>query len=180
MPAGLTNLGNTCYMNATVQCLKTVPELREALQNYQGSVATSNTSSAQSITAALRDLYASMDKGSTVPPLIMLRVLHMAFPRFAETSEHGGFTQQVCFGFKFLLEKQTFYFFFTRMQMSVGQKWLGCCSKSCLRKKPTACPKKKNLSRSSTNTLESRSMSNTSVQKLMMNHPRKAKSNTYS
>jgi len=36
MPAGLTNLGNTCYMNATVQCLKTVAELREALRNFQG------------------------------------------------------------------------------------------------------------------------------------------------
>lgn len=50
---------------------------------------------AQSITAALRDLYASMDKGSTVPPIVLLQVLHMAFPRFAEKSEHGGFTQQV-------------------------------------------------------------------------------------
>lgn len=32
MPAGLFNLGNTCYLNATIQCLLTVPELRECLK----------------------------------------------------------------------------------------------------------------------------------------------------
>lgn len=31
LPSGLTNLGNTCYLNATVQCLYTIPELREAI-----------------------------------------------------------------------------------------------------------------------------------------------------
>ncbi|XP_034938958.1 ubiquitin carboxyl-terminal hydrolase 14 [Chelonus insularis] len=102
LPAGLTNLGNTCYLNATVQCLKTVPELRDALKNFPGGLAGTNVASgrvpsfvpAQSITAALRDLYDGMDKGTSLRPVILVQMMHLAFPRFAEKSEHGGFQQQ--------------------------------------------------------------------------------------
>ena len=46
------------------------------------------------LTAALRDIYTTMDKGSTIPPIVLLQVLHMAFPRFAERGENGGYQQQ--------------------------------------------------------------------------------------
>lgn len=96
MPPGLMNLGNTCYMNATVQCLRAIPELREALRKYSGNLSVAGgISTADSITAALRDLYNSMDKaGAAIPPMIFIQVLHMAYPQFAEKSEHGGFAQQ--------------------------------------------------------------------------------------
>lgn len=96
MPAGLNNLGNTCYMNATLQCLRSVPELREAIKKVQGSaLVTGSVEPDQSITAAMRDLFASMERaGGSFPPIMMLNVLHMCFPQFSQKNDQGVFQQQ--------------------------------------------------------------------------------------
>ena len=49
---------------------------------------------AQSLTAAMRDLYKQMDEGKNFSPFVLLTVMHKCFPRFSEKSEHGGYQQQ--------------------------------------------------------------------------------------
>lgn len=98
LPAGLNNLGNTCYMSATVQCLKTIPELREALNKFDGRVSVFSTLSTEpstsSVAAALRHLYFDMSTSSVSEPDILLRNLHSAIPRFAQRAEGNVFQQQ--------------------------------------------------------------------------------------
>lgn len=98
LPTGLTNLGNTCYMSATVQCLRTVPELREALKKFDAKLSLlatlSNEPNHQGVTAALRDLYQTMDSASVTEPNILLRMIHSAIPRFAQRGEGNTFQQQ--------------------------------------------------------------------------------------
>lgn len=90
-PAGLTNLGNTCYMNASVQCLRAIPELRDALKTFNEEM---SLAPAQSITTSMKRVFEQMEKNSTVTPILLLQTLHMAFPQFAQSGEDGNYRQQ--------------------------------------------------------------------------------------
>lgn len=71
--AGLVNLGNTCYMNSTVQCLHSVPELRSALQDYTAGSGTGVDPLSHTLTAATRDLFNELDR--TLRPVAPIRFL---------------------------------------------------------------------------------------------------------
>lgn len=85
-PTGLINMGNTCYLNSTLQALRSIPELRKSLEKY------TNPSPAD-ITVNLKRLYTHMDNGISIPSNF-IAALRNRFPQFAEQDDHGHFRQQ--------------------------------------------------------------------------------------
>ena len=88
-------------MNATLQCLKSVPELRDAVKQFapanhsqsgQGAMMIDGT---QMVTNALKITYQQLDVVSdSFMPLTFLATIHREFPRFAEKDDHGHLMQQ--------------------------------------------------------------------------------------
>ncbi|XP_076881833.1 ubiquitin carboxyl-terminal hydrolase 7-like [Bidens hawaiensis] len=94
--AGLSNLGNTCYMNSTMQCLHSVPELKSALIEYPPQSGKSNDldQSSHLLTVAIRDLFSELDKNvKPVAPMQFWMVLRKKYPQFGQL-HNGSFMQQ--------------------------------------------------------------------------------------
>ncbi|KAJ1813553.1 deubiquitinating enzyme, partial [Coemansia sp. RSA 2598] len=104
IPAGLVNLGNTCYMNATLQCLKAVTEMKEALDKLKtqssggggGSGGSQGSSVHKSLASSLKSLFEQLNEsGEGVPPMVFLHMLRQMSPKFGEVDPRaGGYRQQ--------------------------------------------------------------------------------------
>lgn len=94
IPTGLNNLGNTCYLNSTVQCLKIIPELRKSLEE-----SIKNSSPLVHLSAGLHVAYMCMDHAQSmglgsVSPTALWELWLALFPRFREQTENGTYRQQ--------------------------------------------------------------------------------------
>jgi len=92
-PGGLTNLGNTCYLNSGLQVMKAIPEIPTALQSFVGA-----SGNADTVTVSMRELIGELLRSNAareVRPLKFVSTFRTAFPMFAERTENGqGFVQQ--------------------------------------------------------------------------------------
>ncbi|KAM7201397.1 hypothetical protein V8F20_004861 [Naviculisporaceae sp. PSN 640] len=96
-PAGLVNLGNTCYLNSTLQVLRSIPELNESLDGYSRPAPSTGLGlPTVDLATPLKQLFKGMSKTQEgMPPFAFLEALRAAFPQFAERSKSGhGFAQQ--------------------------------------------------------------------------------------
>lgn len=102
LPIGFQNMGNTCYLNSTLQAFYRITPLRELILQYNGSsVATSSTADSsvelhKKIVVELQRCFQNLKDKSykSVMPMVLLTALRKCYPQFAERDSQMGFYKQ--------------------------------------------------------------------------------------
>mmetsp|Transcript_23936 Transcript_23936/g.27821 ORF Transcript_23936/g.27821 Transcript_23936/m.27821 type:complete len:512 (+) Transcript_23936:53-1588(+) len=92
LPSGLVNMGNTCYMNASLQCLRRINEFKESVQKFSNQ----DTAPDVKLTRSLKNLMTYLDNtDESVKPIEFFQNLTIIRPHFGEMQHGGGgFKQQ--------------------------------------------------------------------------------------
>lgn len=75
LPYGLTNLGNTCYLNSTLQVLLKIPELRKEIEARKSAPSSGQGSM---LLKGLASVFNQLENsGETVKPMNFIMVGHL-------------------------------------------------------------------------------------------------------
>lgn len=98
-PIGFKNMGNTCYLNATLQGLYSLNQLRELILSYNLTTFTNINPQDEvhhKLVQEIKRCFESLKdkKFQSVMPLVLLNILRKTYPQFAERDPQSGFYKQ--------------------------------------------------------------------------------------
>ncbi len=91
LPCGFENLGNTCYLNAVVQCLVSLPDFKNRV-----SATTTSVGGNSQLIAQFKQLILSIGSTATdsISPVGFVQAVRTIFPQFNQRDNRGHFAQQ--------------------------------------------------------------------------------------
>lgn len=90
-PSGLTNLGNTCYLNSSLQALFQMEDIQNKVRDFSF---TGSNQTHDNLVLALKTIFLQMSKKhEAVTPSIFLSLFRRSFPQFSE-QVNGMYKQQ--------------------------------------------------------------------------------------
>ncbi|CCH41374.1 putative ubiquitin carboxyl-terminal hydrolase [Wickerhamomyces ciferrii] len=92
-PIGFENLGNTCYLNSSIQALYSIPSLHKALEANQkiGEIGTN-----EHLVLQLKQIFNQLrnKKEESIVPNNLITSLRVLYPQFNERDQYGSYKQQ--------------------------------------------------------------------------------------